>query len=222
VGDLQTYGIKSGIKVAEVLELDNPATRVGVRVGDIVVQADNKPFTDPYLFNLYVTHLLPYHTIQLNVMRDHASLTFFPELWELPVTPTVTPPTQPQQPDPGQKPPAQPPPSVTPPPVPTPPSPQLVQSLGIWVVPVTDEAAFKYGFARGAVPSSGLLVTKIEPGSEADSPDLIQIGNIIIQAGQHPVATAADLAAAPTETDGGVILEVVRPDTQTRYVELTP
>jgi S1-C subfamily serine protease len=215
--DLQTYGVKNGIKVAEMPQADNPAVRAGVRIGDIVVSVDGKAVSDPYQSYLYITHLLPFHTVTLNVARDHANLVFYPELWELPDNDASAPPP----PNTGQPPPVQQPGQNNPPPV-TPPEPlsQYVAGLGVWVVPVTDAIAFRYGFARGTVPSQGLVITNVQAGSRADVPDLVQIGMVIVKAGDKAVATVDDLIGATPESDGGLLLQLVHPDGQVRYVEL--
>ncbi len=92
--------------------------------------------------------------------------------------------------------------------------------LGMTVAVLTDELKGTMGLPDSA---DGLVVTAVDPSSDAADKD-VQVGDIISEAGQQPVATPADLEARITEArEAGrkSLLLLLRRDGNPRFVALT-
>lgn len=94
------------------------------------------------------------------------------------------------------------------------------QVLGMTLAPLTPEMAARMQLPQGA---SGLVVQDVDAASDASSKGLRQ-GDLIVEAGQQPVATVADLNARITEArEAGrqSVLVLIRRDGEPRFVALS-
>jgi serine protease Do len=94
------------------------------------------------------------------------------------------------------------------------------EMLGITVKPLADEDRDQLGLPAG---TEGLAITAVDEASEAFAKGL-RAGDVITEAGQQKVATAADLTARVTEArDAGrkSILLLIRRGGDPRFVALS-
>ena len=94
------------------------------------------------------------------------------------------------------------------------------QVLGMKLAPLTPELAARLRVPEG---SRGLVVQEIDPESDASAKGL-RSGDLIVEAGQQPVATLADLNARIAEAkEAGrqSVLVLIRRDGEPRFVALT-
>ena len=92
--------------------------------------------------------------------------------------------------------------------------------LGMTLVPLTPELASRLGVPEG---SKGLAVQEIDPASDASAKGL-RVGDLVVEAGQQPVASVADLNARIAEAkEAGrqSVLVLVRRDGEPRFVALS-
>lgn len=100
------------------------------------------------------------------------------------------------------------------------PEPQPAQLLGLTLAPLTDEAIAALDLPPG---STGLLVGKVDPASEAYAKGLRE-GDLVTEAGQQKVATVKDLAdrlAEAKEAGRKSILLLIRREGDPRFVALS-
>jgi serine protease Do len=103
---------------------------------------------------------------------------------------------------------------------PVPAEPEESSFLGLTVLPMNDEIAESLNLPAG---STGLAVTGVDAASDAESKG-VAAGDVIVEAGQQKVATAADLQARITEAkDQGrkSILLLIRREGDPRFVALS-
>ena len=94
------------------------------------------------------------------------------------------------------------------------------QVLGMTLAPLTPELAARLQVPEGA---AGLVVQDVDPASDASAKGL-QTGDLIVEAGQQPVTSLADLNARITEArEGGrqSVLGLTRRQGEPRFVALS-
>jgi serine protease Do len=99
------------------------------------------------------------------------------------------------------------------------PQPAPAMILGLELVELTDQMRAEMALPAGV---SGLLVRRVAPGSDAETKGL-RAGDLIVEAGQRPVATLAEFRARVQEArDAGrrTILVMVRRGEDPRFVAL--
>lgn len=99
------------------------------------------------------------------------------------------------------------------------PQPAPAMILGLELVELTDQMRTEMALPAGV---SGLLVRRVAPGSDAETKGL-RAGDLIVEAGQRPVATLAEFRARVQEArDAGrrTILVMVRRGEDPRFVAL--
>jgi serine protease Do len=98
-------------------------------------------------------------------------------------------------------------------------APEAASVLGLTLSPISEELTEQYGLSV----TEGLVITDIDPASEASSKGLIA-GDVITEAGQQEVATVEDLEARVAEArDAGrtSLLLLVRRGGDPRFVALS-
>ena len=94
------------------------------------------------------------------------------------------------------------------------------QVLGMTLAPLTPELAARLQVPEGA---AGLVVQDVDPASDASAKGL-QTGDLIVEAGQQPVTSLADLNARITEArEAGrqSVLVLIRRQGEPRFVALS-
>ncbi len=92
--------------------------------------------------------------------------------------------------------------------------------LGLEVMPLTDQMRNDMGLDAGV---NGLVIRSVEPGSDAETKGL-RAGDLITEAGQQPVTSAADLQAqldVAHEAGRRTLLLMVRSNGDPRFVALS-
>jgi serine protease Do len=160
-----------GAMVAGLSE-DGPAAKAGIREGDVVVEFDGKPVESMRALPRLVADTPPGDVVGLVVMRDGkrvpleivVGLLEDEEVAALTGEATEEEATAPEEDD-------------------------LARSFGLTLDAITDEARQTYSI-DGTV--TGVLVTAVEPGSEAEEKE-VQPGDVIEQVSQHEVSQPEDV-----------------------------
>ncbi|MFH0931844.1 MAG: DegQ family serine endoprotease [Candidatus Zixiibacteriota bacterium] len=141
---------------------NTPATKAGIKTGDLIISFDGKKVTDPDQFRFMVAQVEPGKTISLELLRDKKKLELKVKLGEREKYLAATP----------EK-----------------PSEQKKEHgwLGLQVETATEELAtqFRVKFAKG------VIVTGVEPGSKAEE-GKIQAGDIILEIDKKTIQDKED------------------------------
>jgi serine protease Do len=158
-----------------------PADTAGLRAGDVVLRVDGQEVTPDQTLSFIVANIAPGKRIDLEIIRDGERRTIPVTVGRRPSEEELA--AQLVDPQSG---------------VPTPRPGQddqntLAQSLGLQVVPLTPQIGAQLGVEAG---TQGLVVTNVDPNSDAGSNKGVTPGTLILSANGRPVASAADLEAA--------------------------
>ena len=183
-----------------------PAARGGLQSGDVVMSVDGKPVTRDQSLSYLVANIEPGRRINLDVLRNGRQVT-------VPVTVTKRPSEDElaqQQFDPNSK-------------GPIPQAQkggggQVESALGLQVTPLTPAIASQLGVSA----PNGVVVTAVDPSSDASSKGLAR-GAVIVGVNGRDVVSQADLeaaiAAARSQGRPAVLLRVIARDTQRGTVQ---
>jgi serine protease Do len=175
-----------------------PADTAGLQAGDVVLRVDGKEVTPDQTLSFIVANIAPGNRVDLEIIRDGQRSTLPVTVGRRPseeelaaqlVDPQSGVPSAPRDPD-SQS--------------------TLPQTLGVQVVPLTPQIGSQLGVEAG---TQGLVVTDVDPNSDAGAKGLIP-GTMILSANGRTVASVADLEAAVTSAkDAGreAVLLRVRP-----------
>ncbi len=193
----------AGAFIAGLTE-DGPAAKAGIKDGDIVVEFNGKKVDTMRALPRLVADTPPGDTVDLVVMRDGQRVTLSIEvglLQDEPVKKASLSPDE-QQGD-----------STTPPD-------DAAKAFGLTLGAITDDARKSFSI-DGTV--QGVLVTDVDPGSEAEAKSL-KPGEVIVQVSQTDVSTPEEVAARIDElkSEGRrtVMLLVSGADNKLRFVSL--
>ncbi len=175
---------------------DSPAIKAGIKSGDAIIEVNGKPVKDPRDLARTIAGFEPGTNVKVTVFRDGKNQEVPVTLGKLPTDQKLA---QMQKQD-GDKN------SATP-------DTTSLAALGLSVAPSPD-------VGNG---QEGVTVVKVAPNGPAINRN-IKVGDVIIEAQGHPVATAADLAAALREAkkDGrkAVLLRVKSGNEPAHFVPL--
>lgn len=194
-----------GELVARV-EPGQAAARAGVQAGDVIITVNNRAVTPDETLSFIVSNLPVGSRIPIELIRDGRRQTVTATLIERPTDEQLAATLGGGQ-NGGMAPEDD-----------TTTSPATRESLGVAVQPLTPEIARQVGVTA---TTRGLVIATVDPSSDAAAKGL-QRGDVIVNAGQRPVATAADLsaaiAAAKAAGRSSVLLQIQRAGNPQRFV----
>lgn len=192
----QALGLEKaeGVVLAEVTP-DSPAAQGGLQQGDVVLRFAGTDIDSARQFRNLVAARKPDEKVEVVLRRDSRRRTLSVRLGRRPSVEELR----------GQRQPTPLQPEVTP------------QRLGITVQDLTPEMADRFGFQD----QTGVIITRVESGSEADEKGLRQ-GYVIKQVNRRPVNNVQQFEEAVSEAmdDGGRVLLLVTDGRASQYVVL--
>jgi serine protease Do len=190
--DAEQYGLPS---VAGALvngaDPEQPAGRAGIRAGDVIVAVDDQPVAYPGQLQQRVAQFHPGDEVKVTIYRNRRPMDVRVRLSEAPLNEL--------------------------PQVEAPREGVAEQRLGIQVEPLTRENAQEYGFDQ----PGGVVISGVEPGSEAQRRQVIPGSKIVSINGQE-VGTAEEVREALESVRGGdiVSLRLAHPQAGARIVNV--
>jgi len=169
----------SGALVGDVTP-NSPASRVGLKQGDIILEVNGKPVADANSLRMTISMLPPDTTVSLKVFRDGASHDFTVKLAALPTEQAAV--QNPSN------------------------EPSRNSLAGVSVQNLDSDTASQLGLPAN---SSGVVVTKVDPSSAAADAGL-QRGDVIQQVNHKPVRNTADFDRAVSGSKDNTLLLVNR------------
>ena len=187
------YGRTEGVLLGDVLA-DGPAAKAGLKSGDIVVRFNGKPIKNANQLRSVVAATKPNTNVQVEVFRDGKEQTFTVHVGLLDQEALAS--AHGSSGSSGNV---------------------QANKLGVTVQTLTPDLAGQLGYGEG---TKGMVVTKVEPGSIADSAG-IRPKDIIVAVGGVQVGNAAEFHKALDAQDlsQGIRLQVMR-DNVRRFVFL--
>lgn len=187
----------SGALITDVPE--GPSKTAGIEAGDVIVSFDGKDVEDANALVRTVGEAEVGKAVRVVVFRDGKTKTLMVTLGRREEAENVAFPTSEED------------------------APAVVEDtelFGLTVAPLTDETREQLGVAAG---TDGLAVMAVDETSEAYTKGL-RAGDVIVEAGQEPIATPADLSArADQAREAGrkTVLLLVRRAGEPRFVALS-
>ncbi|MEN8833641.1 Do family serine endopeptidase [Pacificibacter sp.] len=187
----------SGALITDVPE--GPSKEAGIEAGDVIVSFDGKDVEDANALVRTVGEAEVGKAVRVVVFRDGKTKTLMVTLGRREEAEKVAFPTSEED------------------------APAVVEDtelFGLTVAPLTDETREQLGVAAG---TNGLAVMAVDETSEAYTKGL-RAGDVIVEAGQEPVASPADLSArAEQAREAGrkTVLLLVRRAGEPRFVALS-
>jgi serine protease Do len=172
----------TGVLVEDVVP-GSAAEKAGIKIGDIVVSADNKPIRDTKQFALIMFRKRPGETVHLQLLSGATPRDVAVTVMQSPKDPmSLLNPAETEQ--------------------------DLIPRLGALMVPVTSELANQLGTQR---EPGGLLVVARTFGSAAAEVNL-KTGDIVYSVNNHKVTTVAELRSLMLGLKSGdpVVLQIER------------
>ena len=189
----ESFELEKGTRGVILPEItpDSAADKAGLKAGDIVIKFDGKDVTDADQFRRIVAIVKPGTKVDMLVIRGGKRKTITVELAERPATAGKEKPGSDE--------------------------PTKAEQLGLSVENLTDDIAEKLGYTD----QSGVIVTKVEPGSPAHSKGIGQ-GHLIQQVNRETVKNVKQFNKAVEKIEPGQkILLLVRSGAYPQYVVLT-
>jgi len=183
-----------GTLVASVVP-DGPAAKAGIKPEDFITAVDGKPVDDSSTLRHMVIKLSPGETVPFEVYRKGEKMTVDVQVESLSEKPSTPASSQ------------------------TPQAPQAAPSrFGISMTTLTPELAQKYGYSTSL---QGVLITAVQPGSEASFVGLVP-GMVILDIQGEPVTSSqqAEEMLSSSKASAGVRLLVTDPSGARVYVFL--
>src|SRR5438132_7190250 len=188
-----------GVVVGQVFD-NSPASKAGLKEGDVITTIDGKPVTTSRELQEQVAALPLHKATQLSVVRDGKPKSLQVTIEEQPdeFGTNVSIPRSRRSPKEADN-------------VP-------LEKIGVEVTDLTAEQAEQYGYKES---QKGALITKVEPGSSAATAGLRR-GMVIAKVEKNPVTSASEAkeAVAKESLDKGILLQVKTPTGGSAYVML--
>jgi serine protease Do len=161
---------------------DTPASKAGLKSGDVIVRYDGKPINDTRELRKLVAATTPESKVAMVIMRDGKEKSLDVTVGKLPAKELAAAKGEGIAPsDAGQ--------------------------LGLRVQPLTSELAREFGYDG----QRGVLISGVDPGSPAALADL-QSGDLIMEANRQPVTTVDELRNALGKSKDMALLLIKRKD----------
>lgn len=177
----------SGALVASV-QPDTPAARAGLQPGDVIEQVNGKNIKDPSALAMAISGIQPGNEAHLQVLRDGQQQQISVNVAQLPTEEQ----TAANQRGSGQQ------------------QQEEQGKLGVALGPVSPDLASQLDLPDG---TRGAVVTKVQPGSPAESAGL-QTGDVIVGVGTHKVGSPSEASRAirnAVQKDRGALaLRIIR------------
>jgi len=178
-----------GALIAEVIQ-GEPADQAGLRSGDVIIAINDEPVEDSGSLLRVVAQQTPGDAVEVDMMRQGAKKTITVTLGVRDAERMAQRGTPSQGTD------------------------DQATSLGIYLRPVDEREAQALGMTR----PQGLLVTAVEPDSEAARSD-VRSGDVVMEANQQPVNSIGDFQRILREdaAEKGVVMLLLRRQAQSIF-----
>jgi serine protease Do len=190
--DAEQYGLPSVAgALVNTVDPNSPAGRAGIREQDVIVAVNGQPVAYPGQLQQRVAQFRPGDEVMVTLYRNKRPTDVRVRLAEAPLNERTA--------------------------VQAPRERVAEERLGIQVEPITQENYRDYGFNQ----AGGVVISGVEPGSEAQRRSLIP-GSRIVSINNQQVTTPAQVREALTRVRGGdiVSLRVVHPQAGSRIVNV--
>jgi serine protease Do len=162
-----------------------PAEQAGIVAGDVIVSFDGKPIPTMRMLPRVVAETDVGKAVKVEIVRQGEPLTFDVTLGELPEDDELA--------------------ALEAGPEVVPSTPQAIETLGMTLGDLTDEAKAQYGLDPAA---AGAVVTAVDPNSAAAAAGIAE-GDLIVDVQQQRIAAAADVARIVEEAKAGAAKKIV-------------
>lgn len=171
-----------------------PADKAGIKRGDVITAINGQTVIDTNNLRNLVASLQPGSNVSVTAIRDGREQKYQLTLAELPARQRTDGEEEEGTETPGNA------------------------KFGLTLQPLTTETASRFGLEAG---DQGLVVTKVEPNSNAESSGIRQ-GDLIQEVNRRPVRTFAEFSAALQQSGTRPALLLIKRRTATIYVTLRP
>ncbi len=186
-----------GALVAEVTP-GSPAEEAGIQIGDVIVRFDGKEVKEMRELPRIVANTEVGKTVRVVVFRKGKTQTLKVKVGLLEEKESAVAPATPNDALPER----------------------ALDSLGLTLAPLSDEARAKYGLADEV---TGVVVTDVDPSGPAAAKG-IKPGDVVVEVGQQPVATPEDVeqrVSAARDAGRKTVLFLVQTGPDLRFVPLS-
>jgi serine protease Do len=185
-------------ELVQTVQDDSPASRAGLKPGDIVTKVNGKDVTSDQSVSFLVANLAPGAQVPVELLRDGKRVALNVTLGKRPTEAELQQQAQTFDPD------------AEEPLAPGASDQTIEQKLGLQVTPMTAQIARSLGVPTD---TKGVVVATVDPNSDAAQKGFRR-GDIILSANYQPVATVealvAQVAAAVAENREAILLRVQR------------